>query len=183
MIRTELDDLLCRVSEGDRSAVDPAFRRLWPIVRRYCASKTGNETSADDAAQSTLVKLFEQAAQYDPTKPALAWALAVAYWECRSLSTRDRREAGRTVEASPEHHCDPAPHAEDALSQAEASQLGMRLLADLSPEEQALLKGNEEGLGWSIQVLAPAARRKRKQRIIDRLRSAWDEIIQPGASS
>lgn len=181
MTNTELDDLFRRVADGDRSAVEPAFRLLWPIVRRYCASKTRDESCADDAAQSTLVKMFEQAVHYDPTKPAIAWALALAYWECRTQGTRDRRELVRAGETTPDDHGDPAPHPEAAFSDAEATRLALQLLAELPPEERALLEGNEEGLGDTLQALAPAARRKRKQRLLEQLRSAWNEILRPGA--
>ena len=50
-----------------------------------CKSLLKNEADAADAAQEAMQKVFTRAHQYDPTRHALPWALAIAAWECRTV--------------------------------------------------------------------------------------------------
>ena len=63
------------LADGDRGAIAFVYRSLWPIVVRYCTSLVGDPNEAEDLAQTSLLKLFEQAHDYDPNKSAEAWAL------------------------------------------------------------------------------------------------------------
>src|SRR5262245_44694217 len=73
----ELTALLTRLAEGDRSAFAPAFRELWPHVTRLCTSMLKNEADAADAAQQAMERILIRAADYDPGRPVLPWALAI----------------------------------------------------------------------------------------------------------
>ena len=74
----ELDGLFARVADGDRAAFGPVFGALYPRVHAVCARITGNAADAEDAAQATMVKLFEQSHRYEAGRSALGWALALA---------------------------------------------------------------------------------------------------------
>ena len=72
----ELDLLLARLADGDRSVFPQVFARLWPPIRRLCSSLLRNEADAADAAQEALQKILERApADYDRSRAALPWAL------------------------------------------------------------------------------------------------------------
>jgi DNA-directed RNA polymerase specialized sigma24 family protein len=83
-----LDALMARLAEGDRSAFSPVFERLWPPALRLCANMLKNDADAADAAQHAMEKILVRASDYDPSRPALPWALAIASWECRTILRR-----------------------------------------------------------------------------------------------
>ena len=84
---------MARLADGDRSAFTPVFRLLWPPTLRMCMSMMKNDADAKDAAQQSMEKILSRASSYDPTRPAMPWALAIAAWECvRRQTSRRCRE-------------------------------------------------------------------------------------------
>jgi len=90
-----LDEQMALLAEGDRSAIEPLFRALWPLVHECCERALGKGPDADDAAQQATEKMFVEAVRYDRTLPVVPWALAIAAWECRTVQRR--RQRARTV--------------------------------------------------------------------------------------
>ena len=86
--RTEIQRLLKRLAEGDRTAIVPAFEVLWPILQSFSARALGNEADAEDAAQQALMKLFAQVNDFDPSREGLAWIFSIATYECRTIRRR-----------------------------------------------------------------------------------------------
>ena len=167
--RAALQAELTRLADGDRSACEPLFARLWPLLRGV-ASRHLEAADAEDAAQRALIALFARAAQFDPERDAVAWAVGLALWEIRSL----RRQRWRRRDATGE------------------TELDDRAAAAVSPEEAAIAADLYAALGRTLHALAPAdvevllrdARderllgagfRKRLQRARERLRAAWRE--------
>lgn len=152
------------------------FRALWPVLVSFCRRALGAEADVDDAAQLTLEKIFGRAADYDPARPALPWALTLATWECATL--RRKRQRARTQGS--------------AALEAAPSQAG-------TPEEQTLAKELEAALRATMDELSPADRetldaaffdetlqgaaspafRKRKERAVSRLRNLWRRLREP----
>src|SRR5580765_3238617 len=95
--KTDLQGLMERLADGDRSAFHPVFESLWPLVRRFAARHL-HPGDADDAAQEALLRVFRRAAEFDPGRSALAWALGIAAYEIRTARRRRRR---RREEAAP----------------------------------------------------------------------------------
>ncbi|HVZ32397.1 MAG TPA: sigma factor, partial [Polyangiaceae bacterium] len=62
---SDLDELLARLAEGDRSVFSRVFSQLWPPALRLCRSLLGNEADASDAAQEALEKVFSRASDYE----------------------------------------------------------------------------------------------------------------------
>src|SRR5439155_23995820 len=93
---SELQSQMERLADGDRSAFHPVFEALWPVLRRFAARHVRPE-DAEDAAQEALVKIFFRAAEFDPSRNALAWALGIAAFEIKTL----RRRRMRRGEESP----------------------------------------------------------------------------------
>jgi RNA polymerase sigma factor (sigma-70 family) len=162
---------MARLAEGDREAFHAVFVRLWPLLRGFLGRHLPFE-DAEDAAQEALVKVFARASEYDPRRDALSWALGVAAYEVKTA----RRKRQRRREA--------AGDASDLLAAAPASGPG--------PEEAAVAREMEEALDAAVRSLGeadaatlrhyadgrrphvPAATfRKRVQRALARLRSAW----------
>jgi RNA polymerase sigma-70 factor (ECF subfamily) len=162
----QLNRDFARLAAGDRSAFTVVFHGLWPKVHRFCRQSLQNDHDADDAAQRTLEKLFAQAADHDGSRSVVAWAYAIAMWECRTIRRRSTRR--KTESLSPGiFGSEPSP--EQAV---EREQLRVALdaaIGRLSEVDQGILRSilaADDALG------APTGStfRKQKQRAIVRLR-------------
>lgn len=168
----DLDAAMVRLADGERSACSVVFSILWTELVAFAERAVGKGPDADDAAQQALEKIFDQAAEYDPKRSALAWALAIAAWECRTTLQRRKRRREESIE-----HADAAPSS--TLDPEEAAVQGSMLaalrasLAELSPRDQETLE--EAFLRETEGPRAPAFR-KRKERALSRLRSTWRRI-------
>ena len=94
--RAELRRLMQRLADGDRGAFSPAFALLWPRLRAFAVRYAG-PADGDDAAQSALLRVFSRASEYDADRDALAWALGIAAWECRTLRRQRQRRHEESV--------------------------------------------------------------------------------------
>ena len=161
--RQRLRSQLVRLKEGDRSAFTAVYATLRPLVVAFARRLVGPE-QAEDAAQQALVKLFAQASAYDESKDVAAWALALTAWECRTLRTKHRRRNEVALSAV-EHELSHDPR--ETLFQRKVVEEARAVLATLSAlDQQTLLSAfSDEGSGPTF--------RKRKQRALARLISAW----------
>ena len=57
----EIEALLARLADGDRSVFSLVFKRLWVPMHRFCLSMLKHEADAADAAQQAMAKIFERA--------------------------------------------------------------------------------------------------------------------------
>lgn len=86
----DLDALMARLAEGDRSAFEPLFRALHPRALRLARAKL-DAASAGDVAQCALLKVFARASEFTPGRPVLPWFYAVVANELRSHLRRQQR--------------------------------------------------------------------------------------------
>jgi RNA polymerase sigma factor (sigma-70 family) len=165
--RQELSIMMARLAEGDREAFAAVFARLWPELRRFAGLSLRESAEADDVAQRALLSIMARAHDYDRERDALAWAIGIATWECRSARRRAYRR--RETAAVPEL-ASPMSSPEEAYLEADLRHAVSEVLAGLTASEQAALLEGGDG------SLAPATRRKRRQRALVRLREAWAKI-------
>lgn len=193
-----LDALMARLADGDRSVFRAVFQRLWPPIERLCTRLLQNPADAADAAQEALQKILERApADYDRSRPALPWALAIAGWECRTLARKRQRrretsteELGEGAGAAP---ADAQPEdVEESFAQRELCRAALEALGELSDVDRETLLATfweESGAhapapsasspavsspaASSATAASPAAVRKRRERALGRLRSAF----------
>jgi RNA polymerase sigma factor (sigma-70 family) len=169
--RAELQELVLRLADGDRSAVDPAFRAMWPLVRAYSARALSNHGDADDVAQRAILRFFEQVADFDPTRDALAWVLTIAGFECRTY----RRQVARRKEcagiAEVRHVRTTQPTPEDAAVERDLEEAARQVLGTLGDSDvRTILAAIAEDR--TEQERGPTFR-KRLERALVRLRLAW----------
>ncbi|MBX3185334.1 MAG: sigma-70 family RNA polymerase sigma factor [Polyangiaceae bacterium] len=170
-----LDTAMRRLADGDRTAFDEIFNCLWPILRRYTQRILGDTVHAEDAAQRALLKMFERASSYDASRSALAWALTFAFWECRTERTRLRRARSEGLPPDLES-TEETP--EQALGRLECEQAARDLIDQLPLEQRALVWAEvEPELIAVLTGLNPATVRKRRQRVLERLRGAFNFIL------
>lgn len=164
-----LDELLRQLADGRREAFAPAFRLLWPPTLTLCQRLCASEADAQDAAQAAMIRILERANDYDPARPALPWALALASWECRTLAKRRerRRETGEQPAVS-----DGGAAAEDA-EQRQLVEAAMTAMGTLSPADRETLVATY----WdAVASVSGATLRKRRERALTRLRSAFRRL-------
>ncbi len=168
----QLDRDFARLAEGDRSALDPVFRALWPPIHQYCQKHLGQGPDADDVAQRAIERLFSQAAAYDPSRSALAWALTIALWECRSARRQTERRKWASLDVERES---PDPSPEQSVEREEL-RAGLQVaIGKLSPTDQAVLErvlSAEAG----EDIASGSTFRKRKERAVTRLREVWRRL-------
>jgi len=169
--RTELSQWMTRLADGDREPLSAALACLLPELRRFTGNVLREHADADDAAQRALVSVFARAHEYEPGRDALAWALGIAAWECRtSLRRHARRRDGAPL---PELDRTVDPHADP-----EAAMIERDLLAAIETIAGTLAQDDRAALGLCEldQPLAAATLRKRRQRALVRLRQVWSRI-------
>ncbi len=166
----DLDTLVARLADGDRSAFTPTFQRLWPPTLRMCLGMLKNEADAHDAAQQAMEKILTRASGYDPARPALPWALAIAAWECRTMLRKRSRRREVPEQASPEE----AGHGgEDEAVQRDLVRAAAEAMGELSESDRETLIATF----WDEAASASGATlRKRRERALTRLRQAMKRL-------
>ncbi len=168
--RDQLHQWLVRLADGDRSAFDPLFQALWPLLRRFAARLLPNSVDAEDAAQQALMKVFGRAGEFDRQRDALTWIFGIVAWECRTV----RRKAVRRREEPLPEGIDLAARAVDS---GEAELVERNLLAAVHELLGSLRPQDVETILLAFRGKRPigggAAFRKRLERALKRLRDAW----------
>jgi len=168
--RQQLGEWMTRLAEGDRDAFTPAFACLHPLLVRFCARLLPHPEDAEDAAQAALLKVFARASEYDPARDALPWVLGIAAYECRTARKAWARRREAPEEAAAEA-VDGAPGPEARLLEGELRRALSEVLGELRPEDVETL---EVALGERERPAIPGATfRKRMERALGRLRTAW----------
>jgi len=63
---------------GDTGAFDRLYAALGLVVRRYLRSVARDDGRLDDLVQETFLQLHRARRTYDPDRPVIPWALAIA---------------------------------------------------------------------------------------------------------
>ncbi len=157
-----LDALMAQLAEGDRSVFSLVFARLWPPTLRLCESLLKNEADAADAAQEAMQKIFERAGDYDPSRPALPWSLAIAAWECRTVQ---RKRFRRRELLDDREHDRPGDDEEEAFVKRDLADAALAAMGELSETDRQTLLAI-----FADEAPAGATFRKRRERALSRLR-------------
>jgi len=70
-------------SKGDVEAFQELVSPHLDLLYTVCLRMTGNQATAEDVAQDTLIRCLDSAHKYDPTRPFKPWMLAIATNLCR----------------------------------------------------------------------------------------------------
>lgn len=157
----DLDLLMNRLADGDRSAFEPLFRSLWPRALS-AARRRLDPHAASDAAQSTMMKLFARAPEFERGAAVLPWFYAITANEVRAILRRAKAEV--EVDETLASSDDPERSAMDRELRAAVAQ-AIDALDGPSAEAIAALLGEGER-----PRIDDAAFRKRASRAYARLR-------------
>ena len=165
--REALQRGMSALADGDRSAFDAVFAALWPVLRRFAERALQDSASAEDAAQSALVSVLSRAAEFDPDRDALSWALGIGAYECRTLRKKRARRREDLGAAVPE----PAPVSttpEEAAIDADLQSAAADILGALRPADAGTLLAAAHGQREKSNQF-----RKRLERALSRFRKEW----------
>jgi RNA polymerase sigma-70 factor, ECF subfamily len=166
----DLDALMTRLADGDRSVFSLVFKQLWPPTLRLCGRLLESAADAADAAQQAMAKILDRASDYDRKRPALPWALGIAAWECRTL----RRKRVRRREVSEETVGDrPGESSEDDLVRRDLIRAALSAMGALSEADQETLMVTFLD---EASAVSGATLRKRRERALERLRSGFRRL-------
>jgi DNA-directed RNA polymerase specialized sigma24 family protein len=164
--RAALQQGLSRLAEGDRSAFEPVFSALWPILRRFASRALPVAAEAEDAAQSSLLKIFSRAAEFDAHRDALSWAVGIAAYECRTLRKARSRRREQEMIGVPDGVEWRTP--EDAAVDQDLVAAATDVLGGMRVQDVEALLATARG------ERDPSAKfRKRLERAIARFRNEW----------
>jgi RNA polymerase sigma-70 factor, ECF subfamily len=165
----DLEALMLRLAAGDRTAFDPLYDALSPLVQRLTTRMMRGAPEAEDAAQEAMTKVFARASQFEQGRSATTWVLAITAYECRTLLQRQRRkrEDGSPVESL----IDANVGSPEAAAIARDFQAAAReVLGTLRATDIATLEASARG---ERPDLPQATFRKRLERALARFRAAW----------
>ena len=168
--REQLQVAMTALAAGDRSAYQPAFSALWPILRRFCERTLHDPDLAHDVAQTALMKLFLHAKSFRAGHDVVAWALGFASYECLSARNRSLRRREQVDDALLATIPASEPSPEAATIENDLRGAALEVLGTLRPQDVDMLNLAFTG---TRPVGANAASRKRLQRALGRLRTAW----------
>lgn len=167
--RSLLNELMDRVSAGDRSAIDPLFEKLRPIILSFANKLLASSMEAEDVTQQVLINIFSRSSEFIEGKDALSWVFGITAFECKTAKKKTSRRKENGDESLSE--LGSSDNFEDKLILDQLQVFLNEVIADLPElDRETILSSIENSLRPDI---ASATYRKRLQRAIARLKQAW----------
>ncbi len=169
--RAQLTAWMIAAAEGDRDAIDPLFHALWPSAVSYASRMLGDRSAAEDCAQTALTRMFSHLDHFDPAGDALTWTLTHVMWECRTARKSRARRAEAPEATAPVEITDGRTTLEDR----DQIRAALRELEQLEPRDIEVIAATLLDDDSLRERLTPATYRKRLERALARLRTAWKD--------
>ncbi len=133
-------DLLARIVAGDREAFGAFYDLHAPVLFGFCVRILRDARDAEDVLQETFVQAWRDARRFDPSRSsARSWLFAIA--RSRALDRwRSRRSYEKRVSATDAADLEGQADAGDPATAAHLRDFVARALAQLGPNEQAVLR-------------------------------------------
>lgn len=126
------EELLMKLAEGERKALDLLFLRHSGKVLAYALKRGLSQDRAEDVLQIVFLQLYRKKHLYDPKHSALAWIYVITRSELKDYRNREIKDFLEWDESLSQTEA-PSPINEE---KAEAE----TLLKDLKPREQEVLR-------------------------------------------
>jgi len=138
---SDRDDDLCleRVAGGDRSAFERLYRTYYPRVFGYVLRVCRRPELVEEVVSDTLLTVWRSAASFHGRSRVSTWVFGIAY---RKTLKRLARRGGRETQIADADAAEPAvlPVGSQRLERSELRAALDRALADLSPEQRAVVE-------------------------------------------
>lgn len=128
MERKDLEDVLKRIKEGDKGALEILYREMKGCVYGLAFVYTGSHSDSEDIMQNTFLNIWNRAKKYKAGNPS-AWIMTIA----RNLSVDYIRSRGKMSEL--DENIPDNDHISDLLDSHEIK----RLLSYLGKDEREVV--------------------------------------------
>jgi RNA polymerase sigma-70 factor (ECF subfamily) len=131
-------DLVHRIASQDQYAFEVLYRIYYRRLTRFLDRITRRPHANEEVLDDTMFAVWRKAATFNGTSQVSTWIFAIAYRMALKALKRDRAWTQRLLLDDGEP--DTAPSPEAALIEGESRSRIKRLLADLSPEQRAVIE-------------------------------------------
>lgn len=171
---------LQKALQGDETAFASMVEAYQRPVYNLCYRMLGDPVDAEDAAQETFWRAYQNLKRYDPARSFPTWLLSIAAHYCIDQQ-RKRRIPIISVDLLPEEDApDPAPNPEKVVGELEETMQMRRLLGRLNPQDRAAVilrywyEFSEEEIARSLSLTVSAVK-SRLHRARKDLAEHWQE--------
>ena len=130
-------DLLHRIASQDQYAFEVLYRIYYRRLTRFLDRITRRPHANEEVLDDTMFAVWCKAATFNGTSQVSTWIFAIAYRMALKALKRDRAWTQRLLD---DGEPDAAPSPEAALIEGESRSRIKRLLAELSPEQRAVIE-------------------------------------------
>jgi RNA polymerase sigma-70 factor (ECF subfamily) len=177
---TNLDAAVLRQAiQGDEESFSRIVETYQRPVFNLCYRMLGQAQEAEDAAQETFWRAYQNLRRYDQQRSFATWLLSIAAHYCIDQQ-RKRRFPTLALELLPEEDApDPAPNPERVFAQLEERGQLQNLLARLGPQDRAAIilrywyEFSEEEIAKSLSLTVSAVK-SRLHRARKELALSWE---------
>lgn len=74
-----MNDLICRIAQGDKQAMDSLYEETKVAVYGFVLSIVCNTNTAEDLMAETYTKVYSSAPEYIPQKNPMGWILTISH--------------------------------------------------------------------------------------------------------
>jgi len=177
---SNLEEWLEGALQGDDAAFANIVEAYQRPVYNLCYRMLGDAVDAEDAAQETFWRAYQNLKRYDPQRSFPTWLLSIAAHYCIDQQ-RKRRIPILSVDLLPEEDApDPAPNPEKVVGELEESSQIRRLLTSLSPQDRAAVimrywyEFSEEEISRALSLTVSAVK-SRLHRARKEMAQNWKE--------
>ena len=129
---------MAAIAEGDEAAFERLARGLTPVLLRFArAALVAAPAEAEEVVQEALIRLWQQAADWQPEARISTWAHRVTYRLC--IDRLRRQRPAIDLEAVEEDLADPAPLPGARLAQLEDVRAVQAAVAALPPRQRTAI--------------------------------------------
>jgi RNA polymerase sigma-70 factor, ECF subfamily len=130
---------LNKAIQGDQDAFANIVETFQRPVFNLCYRMLGEAQEAEDAAQETFWRAYQNLRRYDPARPFPTWLLSIAAHYCIDQQ-RKRRFNTIALDILPDEDVpDQAPNPEKVFNQLDEKGQLQKLLIKLSPQDRAAI--------------------------------------------
>jgi RNA polymerase sigma-70 factor (ECF subfamily) len=177
-------ELLNRAIKGDSEAFASLVELYQTPVYHLCYRMMGDSGEAEDAAQETFLRAYQNMKRYDRQRSFITWLLSIAAHYCID-QIRRRRAPIVPLDVLPDEAVPDAMPGPEGLSTTRDSQNRMRaLLASLNPQDRAAIilrywyDLSEEEIAGSLSLTVSAVK-SRLHRARRDLAQLWQQQTEP----
>jgi RNA polymerase sigma-70 factor, ECF subfamily len=172
-----------RARQGDEEAFTTLVETYQKPVYNLCYRMLGEPEAAEDAAQETFLKVFQNLARYDPQRSFATWLLSIAAHHCIDMLRR-RRFASVSIDEPEEGQAElpdiSAPDPEVETARRQQSESLHDCLQTLEPTDRAAVimrywqDCSEVEIAQALKLTVPAVK-SRLHRARRALADRWEE--------